>query len=62
MNSKKKFVPTLYPLSRDLSKKWFVEFVGEDGRKKKLYGRKPILSQQQTISHLITHNSTKKTT
>lgn len=39
MNSKKKFVPTLYPLSRDLSKKWFVEYVGEDGRKKKIYGR-----------------------
>lgn len=39
MKSKKQIIPTLYPLNRDLSKVWFVEYVGEDGRHKKKYGK-----------------------
>ena len=37
MNRKIK-VPTLYPLNRDITKKWFIEYTGEDGKLKKLYG------------------------
>src|SRR5438093_12852894 len=39
MSSQKKFLPKLYPLERKIEKTWFVEYTGEDGKKKKLYGK-----------------------
>jgi integrase len=39
MSSQKKSLPRLYPLDRDIRKTWFIQFVGDDGLKKKAYGK-----------------------
>ena len=39
MMNKKNFVPTLYPLNKDISKTWFVKYKDDAGRFLKVYGK-----------------------
>lgn len=46
MDSQKKFLPKLYPQSKEKSKTWFVGYTGKDGLQKKVYGK---LNHLETI-------------
>lgn len=39
MSSEKKFLPSLYPKSKEVSKTWFVLYTTQDGKRRKVYGR-----------------------
>jgi len=50
MSSEKKFLPKLYPVDRVLTKTWFVQYIGHDGKRLKRYGQ---LNHLKTINQRL---------
>jgi integrase len=51
MNSQKKILPKLYPANKEIKRVWYIEYLGKDGKRKKVYGR---LNKLPTIQQRIT--------
>lgn len=57
MSNEKKFLPKLYPVSREIKRTWYVEYTAKDGLRKKIYGNlnnlPTVTQREQEAQHII---------